>query len=592
MVWVNNRWLNRKERQELIDTTREVIEVMLANESALSAEETMELDTYLREYARLERIHRSEHDLLYFSIEYFSERYNPENEGNWEDFDVETVEEAPEFHQEICARMDEISEKEKNAKDATAAPRGHAKSTYLSKANPLREIVFRLRKYIICISETPNVAKANLEWIANQLKLNKKLREDFGPLLDSKQQLNVRDNTEEFITTEPREDGTRKLLSLVQAASTGQALRGRSWNGVRPDMVICDDLEDIKTNAATKEQREKLKNWFTQTVMPLGGPKGNRTAFIYMGTIVHAESLLNEVIHNRVDFKARLFKALLEEPESMDLWGQCEEIYKDINLTKEERQREAVSFYRKHQNEMDAGAVVLWPDAQPLWKLMLWKWDNGSRAFNTEYQNTPRDDENMIFNPESFTYFEEEDLVDEYGRDYPLDYYGFWDVAQGKSRRSDYNAIVTIARHRVTGAIFVVDAWGKKCPMHEAMKVAVQKMKEWGHRTFGVETIGVGHDTYRQLNEKMQKEKIYGTRLKAIASHKERNKEKRIENLEPLVENGFLRFKKTLRLLLEQMENFPGGSHDDLPDALAGAVDLAGGARRMRRTYRKKPAGV
>jgi len=75
-------------------------------------------------------------------------------------------------------------------------------------------------------------------------------------------------------------------------------------------MVICDDLEDIRTNAATKEQREKLKSWFTQTVMPLGDPKGKRTAYIYMGTIVHVDSLLNNVIRHSAEFKSTFTRRL------------------------------------------------------------------------------------------------------------------------------------------------------------------------------------------------------------------------------------------------------------------------------------------
>ncbi|MDT2236639.1 hypothetical protein P7H19_10520 [Paenibacillus larvae] len=45
-------------------------------------------------------------------------------------------------------------------------------------------------------------------------------------------------------------------------------------------------------------------------------------------------------------------------------------------------------------------------------------------------------------------------------------------------------------------------------------------------------------------------------------------------------------------MLLEQMEQFPGGTHDDLPDALAGAVDIAGGKRRRKKSYYKKPPGL
>lgn len=597
MAWVNNEWLEREERQELIDTTRELIGVMLSKED-LAHDETIELDGYIQSLERLERIHRSEVDLLYMVMHYFSERYNPENQGNLEDFDLETVDDAPEFHKEICARMDEISQHEKNAKDATAASRGHAKSTYLSRAKPLREIVFRLRNFIITISETPNVAEGNLEWIAGQLKTNQKLREDFGPLLHPKQQMNIRDNDHRFIAAEPDGEGNpdvNKQITRIDAASTGQALRGRNWNGVRPDLIIMDDLEDARSggNASTPEQRAKLKDWFSQVVMALGSPMGNRTAFIYMGTIVHQDSLLNDVIHNRADFKSRLYKALIREPDRMDLWEKCESIFQDVNVPKEERLNNARSFYEERKDEMDKGAVVLWPEAKPTWDLMVWKWSEGSKAFNTEMQNNPRDPESMVFDPEEFYYYKDVDLINpETGHELPLDYYGFWDIATGQSRRTDYNAIVTIARNRVTGAIYVIDAWAKKCKIHEAQDMVIEKVLQYKHKIFGIETIGIGHDQYNQVKAKLQSKSIYHTRPRGISSHNERNKKERIENLEPLVESGFLRFKKQHRLLIQQLEDFPTATFDDLPDALAGAVNLSGGARRTRRTYQRKPVGL
>ncbi|WP_148335308.1 phage terminase large subunit [Bacillus sp. AP8] len=559
---------------------------------SLAPEEYEELALNIDELERLRRIHRAEVDLLYFSHEYFSEVRNEGNAGNWDGFDLADVSDAAQFHREICSDIDEVSNVNTNEKLVEAAPRSHGKSSYLSKATPLREVVYRKRKYIIIISETPSVSVPNLEWIAGQLKTNTKLREDFGPLLSPKQQINPKDNSSEFIAWEDQgADLPPKLLTLVQAASTGQALRGRNWNGTRPDLIIGDDLEDIKTNAATKELREKLRDWFSQTVMPLGDPKGKRTAFIIMGTVVHEDSLLNDLLHNRADFKSKKYRAIIEDPLRMDLWDECKSIYQSDQIAVNEREAKAREFYEANRELMDEGAIVLWEEVQPIWRLMTWKWANGSKAFNTEYQNEPRDEESQIFNPNTFQYFSESDLLDEYGRQMPLDFYAFWDVAMGKSSRSDYNAIVTIARNRMTGVIYIIDAWAKKCPAHEALNVAVDKIKEYEHKIFAVETIGAGHDFYRQLRDRLAKEKVYSTKLKPIAHHGA-NKEKRIEALEPMCENGFLRFQKRQGLLIEQLEQFPGGRHDDLADATAGVVSVIGGGGRPRKTFRYKPRGL
>ncbi|MDT2295473.1 hypothetical protein P7H15_25410 [Paenibacillus larvae] len=100
-------------------------------------------------------VNQSERNLLYFAWEYFFGNEKPGQSGHWDSFELEDVADAPQFHKEICDEMNRISYVKRNGKVA-AAPRSHAKSTYLSKANPLHEIVYRLRKYIIVISETPD----------------------------------------------------------------------------------------------------------------------------------------------------------------------------------------------------------------------------------------------------------------------------------------------------------------------------------------------------------------------------------------------------------------------------------------------------
>ena len=48
----------------------------------------------------------------------------------------------------------------------------------------------------------------------------------------------------------------------------------------------------------------------------------------------------------------------------------------------------------------------------------------------------------------------------------------------------------------------------------------------------------------------------------------------RIQNLQPFIATGKLRFARPQRLLLEQLQAFPKGAHDDGPDALEMAVSL------------------
>lgn len=53
------------------------------------------------------------------------------------------------------------------------------------------------------------------------------------------------------------------------------------------------------------------------------------------------------------------------------------------------------------------------------------------------------------------------------------------------------------------------------------------------------------------------------------------NKDARIQSLQPFVKNGYVKFSKRHKALLEQMFQYPMGKNDDAPDGLQMAVKLA-----------------
>lgn len=570
IAWVNNEFLNATKRKELIDVYAEYIAVL---DEQFPDVDALANAGYIEEYLenaqqleRLERIHRCDGDAYEFALEYFSELRNPGNDGNWDGFDIKSKSHAPEFHLEMTEVIDDVSVNNTNAKIGIAAPRSHAKSTWFTKDFPLSEVVYRKRRYIIIISETPSVAKANMEWIRNQLKFNAKLRDDFGPLLSPKDQSNITDNSEEFIAWHSDASGGKKQLALVQATSTGQALRGRNWNGTRPDLIVCDDLEDARPggNASTPEQRAKLRDWFSQTVMSLGDPKGKRTAFVVVGTTVHLSSLLMHILHERADFKSKIYRAIIDMPKRTDLWEQCRLLY--VNREEPNRAEVARQFYEDNFAEMNAEANVLWVEVQPLWKLMTWKWDNGSKAFNTEYMNNPIDEESQVFNPETFTYYDGD--IDVLSDRYEVA--NGVDMALGK-QRGDFSAIGTAAREKLTGIIYVADMFGERIKPDEFIRANVANVLRNQPTVIGAEAVAAQEFFVDELKKALVKVGYPAeTRVKKI--YQRSRKELRIEALLPRIENGTIRFSRKHAHLLEQFERYGTGEHDDLIDALEMAI--------------------
>ena len=574
-----------KEKQFYIDRAEsclkgiEVIKAEITKYKSVKKRREM-AEKYAQDISILEkeyRVNRSAYDVLFFAYEYFSDDRNPDNDNNLIPKGAK-LEDAPEVHRELCEMLDDIAWDNHSGKVCYSMPRGFAKSTFVSNVFPIHQCYFECatdggRKYILIISETEDLSTKFVEYINSQLKYNEKLRNDFGTIMDTSKFNNTKDTGMEFITTK----GT-----MVRAAGMGKALRGARNGAYRPDLVILDDLESA-VNTNTKELREKNLLWYNSVIEPIGVE--GRTAFLYVGTLVHGQGLLPDIL-TRIDYQCRKYSAIVSEPEELDMWEHYSDILDD--KTDPDREAKADAYYEENKEAMDKGCKTLWSSRWTYAALMKKKSIIGTKAFNSEYMNIAYDPDSQVFNEDTVTFYDDRDLFDQWGRRMSMDVYGFWDLAVGKgNKRDDFNAIIILGRAKLTGVMYVLDAWSGKVPAHKALAIAEQKICEWQPRLFGVETIQMQYEFYRQLQENIMKHGLYATRLKAY--NPKAKKEDRIQILEPLFETGYLRVKKTQRLLLEQLYGFPNWEHDDLPDALASAVDIAGKTRQ--RTHYLKPIG-
>lgn len=534
-----------------------------------TAEDIMEDLNY---YSKAYRIARGYFDVLYFAYEYLSEDKNPENETNLIPSGV-GIEDAPDFHRELCGKLDELNTVKPTKNIVWGASRGSGKSAYLSNVEPLHAVVYRTRKYIMIISETVSMSQNFVEFIATNLKENQKLREDFGEILSPNKNKNEQDNSEGFVTlTEIK----------VQASSMGGRLRGSRFKNARPDLIICDDLESAQ-NTNTQDLREKNLHWYNSVVVPLGDI--TKTAIVYMGTLVNGQGLLPNIMQ-RADYDSKMYSAIIHEPDNTELWDKVDAMLRDIENPN--RMNDARDFYEQHKAEMDKGVEVLWADRFSYFDLMAKKVEIGSRAFSSEYLNLPSDSESCIFKENYLYHYTDNDLYDNYGKRISLDVVGFYDIAMGKNKRSDYNSIHIIGRDKRTGAIYVLESWNKKCPPSEAIEMALKLIEQYRPKTFGVETVSAQFEIYRQLQSLSMQRGYYFTRIKPVNATTK--KEVRIEMLEPLFEAGVIRTKKNMRLLHEMLLQYPNHAHDDAIDCLAGAIELLRVNRK--KGYYSKPEGL
>lgn len=396
---------------------------------------------------------------------------------------------------------------------AIAAPREHAKSTCVSVIFVLYCVCYKLRRFVVLISDTQPQAALQLAAVKEELENNAELAADFGNLVgDKKWDIN----------------DCRTTTGITLAArGAGQSLRGLRYRLYRPDLVICDDMEN-EEDVDNPETRNKLERWFVGTVLNLG----KRCQVFVIGTILHYDGLL----------------AKLLDPEK----------YKKFI----KRRYEAVDQEWSPES-------VLWPAKWDIQSLHDKEETIGSVMFNQEFRNLPISESTQIFKEEWILRhgFRREELAAK--RTYKLTYI---DPAISQKSTADYFASVTIDVDE-QGFILVSRAEQDRMPFTRQVDFILRRADEEQPVAVGIEEQAYQAALKQAIEEESRKSGRY---LNVIGVANLSDKFLRISSISPLVENGTIRFclDGTQKTLISQLL-FLGKTKDDLADALQGAVQLA-----------------
>jgi predicted phage terminase large subunit-like protein len=439
-----------------------------------------------------------------------------------------------ELHKHLFKRLPEVIASEKSETDAIAAPRGEAKSTLVSQLFVLWCIVTGRKKYPVIVMDSIDQAYPMLEAIKAELAFNPRLLCDF-----------------------PEASGAGRVWQAatiitandvkVQVAGSGKKLRGLRHGPYRPDLCVLDDIENDE-QVRNPDQRDKLQSWLSKTVLPLGGA-GAKFDVIYIGTILHYDSVLSRTLENPMWRSAR-FKALLKWPDRMDLWERWEE------LLRNDGEAVADAYYASNEAEMTAGSVVSWA-ARPLLALMKIRARDGHDTFDSEYQNDPVAGDNAPFAKViSFWVNRLNDWL----------FYGACDPSLGKSGASrDPSALLVGGFNRATGILDVVEAQIKKRLPDRIIEDVIALQRQYRCLVWAVETVQFQEFLRTEL---VKRSALAGVPVPARAVQPHSDKLLRIETLQPHMANGLIRLHPSQTTLIDQLRHFPKADHDDGPDAL------------------------
>lgn len=190
--------------------------------------------------------------------------------------------EPADFHKDMINALDSVDDMDKYL--AIIGFRGSAKSTIL-EAFAIWSMLNGKHNFIVYMGATIDDAKASLANIRNEIEENPDLRRDFGIVLDDTKAHGFREKWSETQLT----IGDCTII----AKSRGQKIRGAKFKRARIDLIIGDDLEDVK-DAETAEKRKKTRQWFFTEVMPATkqGVMADNVKVVMLGNLVHRDALI------------------------------------------------------------------------------------------------------------------------------------------------------------------------------------------------------------------------------------------------------------------------------------------------------------
>ena len=177
------------------------------------------------------------------------------------------------FHEE----MFRLTEDTEHKLIVVMAFRGSGKSTIMNLSYALWSILgVQEKRFVLIVSKTQSQAKGHLNNIRNELEHNDLLKIDLGPFETDETSW----GTSSLVLT--------KMDARIMATSREQSIRGIRHGQHRPDLIICDDIED-SLSVRMQEDRDTAYQWLMSEIMAAGDINTN---VIVLGNLLHGNSLL------------------------------------------------------------------------------------------------------------------------------------------------------------------------------------------------------------------------------------------------------------------------------------------------------------
>lgn len=437
---------------------------------------------------------------------------------------------TPDFHKEcweLCCSDEKFV--------AIAAPRGHAKSTAITLGYGLATLLFRQRKFMLLVSDTESQASLFLGTFKQELQDNAELVDLFGIKRDDKGLVKFVKDSETDIIVECTDGHRFRII----AKGAEQKLRGLIWNGSRPDIIMCDDMENDEL-VMNKERRDKMRRWFKGALLPCRSDNG---VVRIVGTILHMDSLLERLMPNDSEKTTKM--------EGLKTYSTRKGMWKAVK-------------YAAHNSDF---SELLWASKKSgaEFKLLYEEAvkDGTTDIYSQEYLNKPIDESVSFFKKNDFLKITDED------KEKNLNYYVTADLAISESEKADFSVFIVAAVDE-DKMIHVKDVIRERLDGRDIVDTLLSLQRIYEPVAVGVEEMQVSKAIGPFLREEMVKTNTYLNLYPLKPGGKD--KLTRARSIQARMRAHGVLFNKEgdwYPIFENECLTFPRGKHDDQVDAFA-----------------------
>lgn len=419
---------------------------------------------------------------------------------------------------------------------AIAAPRRHAKTTAVTQTCALAAACFRQRDYILIVSDTITQAEQFLGDIKSELMENEALRSLF------KIKGFIKESQDDFICI--TDDGHKFRMS---AKGAEQKLRGLKWDHKRPDLIICDDLENDEI-VMNKERRAKFKRWFYAALLPSLSYKGK---IMYVGTILHNDSLLESLMPKRFD------KTTVVDPLK-------------TYSTRQKPGWKSVK-YRAHTADFSG---ILWPEQYDkewfVQKRQEYVDQGLPDVYSQEFLNIPLDESIAYFRRADFKDFTEQDrqILSKPDWKKHFNFYIATDLAVSTKEVADWS-VFTVGGVDENNILYIFDVIRSRMDSKDIVETLLSLERIYQPICISMEKGQIEKSIGPFLRQQMLETSTFPHILTIAPSM---DKLTRARSIQARMRAGAVKFDKAADWFFELEEEctlFPRGKHDDQVDSLA-----------------------